>query len=406
MIWTLACCLTLPQFQFRFNFLQEQSMAVKQAVTGLAIALTGAVLANVCRIVVLCVLVVFENPLGIDVLQDPAHGMIGLLALLGFVILPLAVWAKGNLMASVEMASFPTYSLTTSSLSYSQFLFQRRLQRIKALIKTNIEAALFRLIPSQIPAYSGVLACLVALLIVNLPHQPMDVSAEKAWQTLPSRLAGFSGKTVPLNPVESHYFQKFGGNALKVRYGQTAVMLVQTTSPLRHLHDPGDCLRGMGYDVRFIGRQQEPYPSNRFMATAPSGQRYWVDVVFKSNSGQIVTSVSEAILLWIQQPQIHWMAIQRIRPVQTQPDKIGQDLRLATELGQILDLQVNASTPEAATPSWHKTLTAWLPLDMMPHEISLTQARDQDVIPDYVLSQNHTVQNHTVYMFKEDYDVP
>jgi exosortase/archaeosortase family protein len=381
MIWTLACCLTMPH-------------SSKSIVKGLVIALLGAVLANISRIIVLCVFTVFENPLGVDFLQEPAHSVIGLLSLLCFVILPLGCWAKGNLIQNSDSGAIASERPDKSSsrrspcLSYPQFVLHLKFQRFKKCF-TNI--FIF-----QTPAYSGVLACLVGLWIVNLPHQPMDISAEKAWQTLPSQLAGVLGKAVTLNSVESRYFQKFGGNALKVRYGQTSVMLVQTTSPLRHLHDPGDCLRGMGYDVKFVGRQEGPYPSNRFQAISPEGKKYWVDVVFKSSSGQVVTSVSEAILLWLQQPQTHWMAIQRIRPIQEHPESQAQDFRLAKELGHILDLNVNPSAHQTNPSILIKTLMA-----LLPHEISLTQARSQDVIPDYVLSQNHNV-----YQFKEDYDVP
>lgn len=385
MIWTLACCLTMPQ-------------SVKSIFKGFAIALLGAVLANICRILVCCVFTVFENPFGVDVLQDPTHSLIGLLSLFCFVILPLGLWANekwANENLIQNLVSLPNAFESPkklSCLSYPQFLIHLKFQRLKKYFANRIAV--------QTPAYSGVLACLFALWIVNLPHQPMDVSAEKAWQTLPSQLAGVLGKTVALNSVETHYFQKFGGNALKVRYGQTTVMLVQTASPLRHLHDPGDCLRGMGYDVKFVGRQTGPYPSNRFEATSPDGKKYWVDVVFKSSSGQIVTSVSEAILLWLQQPQTHWMTIQRIRPAQKDPAISARDFRLAAELGQILDLNVNASFEQEASPTWVKPWVKTLTV-LLPHEISLTQARSQDVIPDYVLSQNQTV-----YLFKEDYDVP
>jgi exosortase/archaeosortase family protein len=390
MIWTLASCLTLPQF----NLFQWKSFEFIRALKGLTIALLGAILANICRIIVLSLFSVFENPFGVDFLQEPAHSLIGLITLLCFVILPLGIWANGNLIQNSgsvsyasERSSKSTY-LKSPSLSYSQFVIQLRVQRLKKYF-----AGIF---PVQTPTFSGVLACLFALWIVNLPHQPMDISTERAWQTLPSQLAGVSGQAVALNSVESHYFQQFGGHALKVRYGQTAVILVQTASPLRHLHDPGDCLRGMGYDVQFVDRQQGPYPSNRFQAISPEGKKYWVDVVFKSSSGQVVTSVSEAILLWLQQPQTHWMAIQRIRPIQEHPEWQAQDFRLAKELGHILDLNVNPSAHQTNPSILIKTLTA-----LLRQEISLTQARSQDVIPDYVLSQNHNV-----YQFKEDYDVP
>lgn len=126
-----------------------------------------------------------------------------------------------------------------------------------------------RIIPGHIPSDSGRLAPTAsqrrlsaglaalasALAIVNLPRTPFDVAQRNLAVPLPITLAGFAHQPIPLEPREQAFFTQIGGSAVK------GLMLVRTTSPLRHLHTPGDCLRGIGFRVAYLGAEFSPVPT-------------------------------------------------------------------------------------------------------------------------------------------------
>jgi hypothetical protein len=129
---------------------------------------------------------------------------------------------------------------------------------------------------------------------------------------LPLTLAGHVANAVALTDRERAYFTRFGGAAAKAQYGPAAVMLIRTTSPLRHLHAPEDCLRGLGFEVRYLGASFAPLPTAVYAATAPDGQRYRIEVSFVSDRGETTTNVATAVWRWLQGRARTWTAIQRI----------------------------------------------------------------------------------------------
>ncbi len=93
-----------------------------------------------------------------------------------------------------------------------------------------------------------------------------------------------------------------------------ALTVVQTTSPIRHLHSPSDCLRGLGYAVEFVGSQFDPTPTAIYRATAKDGSAWRVAVTFISDQGSATSNVAEAIWHWLKNPGSEWLSVQRITP--------------------------------------------------------------------------------------------
>ena len=93
-----------------------------------------------------------------------------------------------------------------------------------------------------------------------------------------------------------------------------AVTLVQTTSPLRHLHSPEDCLRGLGYDVTFLGTRFAPVPTAIYRAEDAEGRSWKVAVTFVASTGFSTSNIAEAIWYWLKRPDTSWQSVQRITP--------------------------------------------------------------------------------------------
>lgn len=164
-------------------------------------------------------------------------------------------------------------------------------------------------IPSMVAALG------LSLAIVDAPQTPLDRSAPIDAQPLPRQLLGHSGQNVPLSPTEARYFASFGGQATKAQYGPLGLNVVQTGSPLRHLHAPATCLLGMGYDVRFLGTRFDPVPTSIYEATAPDGQVWHVAVSYVSDRGAATASVGHAVWSWLNGASHQWRSVQRITPV-------------------------------------------------------------------------------------------
>lgn len=165
---------------------------------------------------------------------------------------------------------------------------------------------------------------ILAAVIISLPRKPLDVSDTRTALSLPAYLNGEYAQTVELSQKEQNYFTQYGGTALKRRYGDSSVLLIRSNSPLRHLHTPDDCLRGLGFDVQYQGVQYQPLPTAIYLATAKDGSQWRVAVSFYSEQGQFTTNVSEVVWRWLQQPHSTWYALQRITPVYISNSKARQ----------------------------------------------------------------------------------
>lgn len=261
---------------------------------GLALTLVAALASNTLRITMLAVGIAYRESLGIDVMAQPWHDIIGLLCLaLG--VLPLVAWSRT--VASAQPAA-------------------PRPHRTR-LPRWTLPAAL-------------TVAC-VAVLVT--PHQPIDVARPVATIAAPRMLNGIVGTAIPLTARERDYFTKFGGAADKRQFGDHTLLLVQTSAPLRHLHAPDECLRGAGYDVQRLGISHGELPGAAYRAVAPDGTAWRVTVTYVSSSGALATSISEVVWRWLARPADTWTAVERASPWDAPPaDRTAFDLSIASSL--------------------------------------------------------------------------
>lgn len=272
---------------------------LRDAGIGALVTLIAALAANVVRITVLAIGIAYPQTLGgIDVMAPPWHDIIGYAAL-AVGLLPLVVWAR-RCSGSCAVAISPAVAGPA------------RHETMPPALMWGLPA-IGRLAAQRGPLL-GVLALLIAVGIVNLPRRALDVARTDTTLAAPDWIMGTRGQPIPIADFEANYFTSFGGAAVKASYGASSLMLVRTTSPLRHLHAPDECLRGLGFSVTYQGMSFEPLPTAHYLATSPEGQRYRVDVSFASNRGHVTGSVAIAVWHWLKGEARQWTAIQRISP--------------------------------------------------------------------------------------------
>lgn len=256
---------------------------------GFTATLLTACTANMLRIAVLAVGIAEPAKLGgLNVMAQPWHDLIGLVAL-SLVCAVLMVW--------VRRAWQPVASSTAVASAWP---------------KLNVFSP-------EWAKSAAACALLMALVITGLPRTALDVSAPATAMALPVSLGGHLKHSVQLTEREQVFFNQFGGWSAKAEYGPHGLMLVNTSSPLRHLHGPEDCLRGLGYEVEYLGAVFEPLPTAVYRAISPEGTRYRIDVTFVSERGTATTNVATAVWKWLQGEAGNWTAIQRISPEDLAP---------------------------------------------------------------------------------------
>ncbi len=175
----------------------------------------------------------------------------------------------------------------------------------------------FRQRPRRTATAAGVtvVAGCVAVVVLHLHAPgPIDKGAALAAPPLPLHFAGRALETVPLSANERDFFAAVGGNAAKGRYGELSLLVVESRSPLRHLHSPTWCLAGLGHDVKFLGYADLPFPAARYRGTSPEGIVYEVESTFVSSAGDVVPEISEAIWRWLLEPRLVWRSVQLFGP--------------------------------------------------------------------------------------------
>jgi exosortase/archaeosortase family protein len=286
-------------------------------VLGAGLTIVSAFAANVVRIVVLAIGIARPGLLGgIDVMSAPFHESIGLAALC-LAVLPTLLWSYHFAQPARAVCSvfkIPPVPLPTGVTSDGWWLSPPAARH-----------------PARLVAAGA--AVTVAVVVVNLPHRPIDVTRAPAPLALPLTLDGYVRLPVALSDSERAYFTRFGGAAAKARYGDAALMLIRTTSPLRHLHAPDECLRGGGFEVRYLGATFAALPTAIYRATAPDGRRYRIDVSFVSDRGEATTNVATAVWRWLEGRAHTWTAIQRITPERMpQPERSRFDRAVSAAL--------------------------------------------------------------------------
>ena len=285
---------------------------------GLALCAGGALLANALRVVLLFLGHVGGSP----VEQEPLHTTLGLFAL-----------AIGALPFLLVVTRWPRRMPTRGVLREQASVRGQRL---------------------SLPAACGVL--LVGLGVAFWPGQPRDVGSRPSRARLPHHLGAHIGETVALEPLEQRYYTRHGGGAEKRRYrgpdgASHNVLHVLTDSPLRHLHDPADCLLGAGHRVSRKGFRSRGAPTLLLRSVDPSGHAWRIEASFVSERGEFATGVSEVIWRWLGDRAVTWMLVQRITPWSLCEDRPHVCRRFDSELFQALDL----TRPPVVAPGRHAT---------------------------------------------------
>jgi len=276
----LPCSGARALIMFGFAFAIAAALArprLPMAIAGAGLALCAALVGNVLRITLLASgVAIGPDALGFDVMAQPWHDLAGLVAL-GATAPVLFVWARAVRPHAPQAAPAARVSRAAHPWRAGAFL-------------------------------------VIALAIVSAPRRPLDVTPQDVSISAPARIGAYRAVDLPLTSRERAYFEQFGGAAVKAAYGPNALMLARTTSPLRHLHAPDECLRGLGYNVSYLGMRFEPTPTAQYRAVAPDGAAFRVEVSFLSNRGHRVASVSEAVWIWLNDRSTVWTAVQRVTP--------------------------------------------------------------------------------------------
>jgi len=274
-LWSALATMTRPSWLY--------------ASIGIVITLIAALMANMIRIVLLAIGLVYAHNLGgIDVMAEPYHGIIGFTAL-GIGIIPVVWWAM-----KVPKPISPNSPLSTK--------------------KNQVD--LLSSVPSAKPVrFIAISFILLAILIVNLPIYPIDVARKIEPPMLPNFIGPFSANHGNLSRYEKNYFTRYGGSAAKASYGPYGLLTVTTSSPLRHLHTPLECLSGAGHKVRYVTSIYEHLPTAIYHSIDPQGQQWHIRVTFVADNGMTTPYVSEAVWEWLQDRSLNWTMVQRIAPM-------------------------------------------------------------------------------------------
>jgi exosortase/archaeosortase family protein len=262
---------------------------------GFLVTLFSSLWINIFRIMALAIGIAYpEMVFDADVMAEPGHSLLGLVALaLG--CLPILFWARFT-----EDAPKPR-NLIAHSTSEEPFSRAKVMGFVFHILRTH-------------PIAMALGFLMVSGGIVSLPKTPIDVARPDIKISLPLMIDNHEGIPSPLLPKEKAYFTQYGGAAAKASYGNNGLLLIQTSSPLRHLHSPDECLRGLGFEVRHVGISYDTIPTAVYKATTAEGKSYRIVVSFISDQGHITSNVSEAVWRWMQEQGSVWSAIQRISP--------------------------------------------------------------------------------------------
>lgn len=258
-----------------------------QGMAAIWVMLLAAWMSNSLRILILALGVLHPVP-NVDVMQQPWHELIGLFCLLpafAFLVFYFLLVTRPGRHQERAVAWRPAAHNRPGTSAYSPVS----------------------------PALGAVAFFLLVLVIVTLTPHPLDSGGVLDTPYAPRFLAGEYGQVVPLLDKERHYFERFGGAAIKVQYAERGLLITRTQSPLRHLHAPDECLRGLGFSVDYVGSHAAVLPTAVYRARSPDGRVWRVSVSFVSSSGMTATHVAEAVWHWFRTPET-WMAIQRIAP--------------------------------------------------------------------------------------------
>lgn len=270
---------------------------ILQAFVGTGLALVSAYVSNVLRISALSAGVALgPEVLGFDVMMRPWHDIVGWAALaLG--VAPLILWA--NAFGQRVAGSFE--SSTRSDRKDNLRLRGRCPQSGQKGTPPR----------ATVPA---LIATLAAATLFFSTSEPVDVSRPVETVELPRMMLGQLAQEDELSEHEEAFFTRYGGAARRASYGSSTLLVVRTTSPLRHIHAPDECLRGLGYDVDRLGVRNDRIPHALYRAVDRDGRVWRVSVTYISSNNDIATSVAEAVWMWLRDPSTTWTVYERLQP--------------------------------------------------------------------------------------------
>ena len=274
----------------------------RQSLLAMIIVLLTALSSNILRIILLVNGSLSDTlkALGIDIMLQPWHDITGLLALSPF-------------LSFVIYYSFRIYHKPIRPHAF----IDKICWTVPNCIKQDGWWLESKKTQRLLPLLSAGIFFIIALTTVNLQRQALDVQSSSPLKELPIMLDNYYGQAIPLLAKEKAYFTQFGGDARKVIYGDRQILLSKTSSPLRHLHAPDECLRGLGFKVTYLGSTDQPISTAIYKATSPDGKVWKVAISFIADNGKTATNVSEAVWQWLKQPDQIWYSLQRISPWQT-----------------------------------------------------------------------------------------
>ena len=270
-------------------------LSLTSGLFGFCVTVFSSLWINIFRIMALAVGIAYPEMIwGMDVMAEPGHSLLGLMALaLG--CLPILLWAR----------------YTDDTLKSSNLDTDSNSEKISS--PSKFRDLVLRLLRNH-PVTLAFTFLIVAGIIVSLPRTPIDVARPNIKISLPLMIDNHMGVPSPLLPKEKTYFTQYGGAAAKASYGDNGLLMIQTSSPLRHLHSPDECLRGLGFAVQHVGISYDTIPTAIYKATTAEGQNYRIAVSFISDQKHITSNVSEAVWHWMQKRNSVWTAVQRISP--------------------------------------------------------------------------------------------
>jgi len=297
----------------------QQPGTFKYLFIGFTVVVMSAYIGNVLRISILALGIAYPDAmLGINVMAAPWHDIIGLVCLL-LSALAILIW------------SF--FQTNKSNHKGSEYIPSKK------LLYPKLNQSLVKFVPTLSPLV------VVAILISLVPAHPLDVVKTTQHLSMPRYLNGFYARQHQLSEQEQLYFTQYGGNAHKASYGDFALLQVSTRAPLRHLHDPQECLSGSGHEVQYLGYSQSPLNAAVYKSLDPQGKTWRISVTFLSSQGQQTTNIAEAIWLWLKQPASHWIMLQRISPWDTPPAQLDQ---WDKALIQAMEINLNLNSDSAS----------------------------------------------------------
>ena len=270
-------------------------LSASRVAKGIVVTLVIALLANTLRICLLAIGLHKQESTGINVMLDPWHSGIGL-GVTGLGILILLLWIHSQPGAQRAYLKNHQRPLDRSAQSLWKTLCANRFtQGLRGVVTSSM-------------------LLIAACLLVLVKPQPLDVSSSLNTLELPLSLGGYPRKVLPLSSVERNYFATYGGVAARAAYGPSSLLLVQTTSPLRHLHAPDVCFTASGYEVSYIGVDFSRGPVAIYRSRSSTGEDLRVRVRYVSSSGFLTHSISEVVWQWVKAPEQVWTMVQTVTP--------------------------------------------------------------------------------------------